>query len=123
MSSEKRDPEQRLWRWFLMLHAIIFAGVWAGGLYELVAYPYLISKFFAPVALLWVPFFLLHMAAYSFYAGRRGSAEKERQAYREGVADALRQLRATMPERAQRLSIQEEEELFNAAEPEKRKRL
>lgn len=71
------------------------------------------------ILFLWTPLFLLHVATHFHHAGGANAVMRERQAYRDGFADAMNQ-RSSPPDVIDLLSLHDEDELLEV--PEKRKR-
>jgi hypothetical protein len=122
MSSNKRI-ERRLWRWSLMLHSTFFTLWWALAFYLLAFVPpYQVDRTFPLILLMWLPFFILHLAAYFHYTARPNTVDIERQAYRDGFADGMHE-RANLSDgnNTGHLSVDDEGELVEEV-PELRKR-
>jgi hypothetical protein len=109
---------QRAWKVLLIVHLICYEiffifsidGFKFGGDY---VYQYFIALLF------WTPILLLHVGVTYYQTGRGDITALERKAYRDGFADAVRQLE-DRSYNAQRLALDDEGELVEL--PEKRKR-
>jgi hypothetical protein len=112
--------ESRLRRILLLVHGLLYAGCWILALQYLSTLNLSDSAFHSYtmgilVALLWTPFFILHIAIHAYLSGRRSS--NERAIYREGFIDAMSQM-ADRSFDASRLTLDDEGELVEV----KRKR-
>lgn len=96
--------------WFLALIALI-------NLFSVDHDPTLAK--FAAVVLLWLPILALHVIAHISSGRQIRSLEKEREGYREGFADAVRQL-VNRQDVVERLALDDEDELFELLEKPKR---
>ncbi len=100
---------QRVLKLLLLLHMIAYEvffiyaidGFKFGGSY---VHDYFIGL------LIWTPIMLLHVGATYYQIGRGDISKLERDAYRDGFADAMRQLGAPQ-ERIERLALDDEGEL------------
>lgn len=120
---KRRQPESRLWNVLLLVHLLLYVCCWVLALYYLSTlntsdfafHTYTMGIF---VALAWTPLLLLHVGIHYYLAGRRSTDERE--IYREGFADAMRQF-ADRSYDAQRLSLDDEGELVEFDEKRKRR--
>ncbi len=97
---------------------VIFYGLL--GLITIFSYNSMFSTPFGPIFAFWTIFFFLHMRSYYLHLGRGGGIRDERQAYRDGFNDAIHMIRSgnDVPNR---LMIDDDGELIEETEPEKRK--
>ncbi len=72
------------------------------------------------ILMLWTPLMLVHVALFYRGSGHGDARQLERQAYRDGYQDAMRQLADHSYERRQRIALDDEGELVEV--PVKRKR-
>jgi hypothetical protein len=114
MGKKNTTLERRAGRSWLMLHSAFFVVCWALAFNTLANFPpYQSDRTLPLILLIWTPFLIAHVAAYFRYAAHPDSVELERQAYREGFADGLRD-RAKMddPYDSRHLTIDDEGELI-----------
>jgi hypothetical protein len=122
---EKRKSGRRGWNLLLAVHLFVYLIAWIIA----VSFASLLwtSHFradelsFVTAVLLWLPILALHVFAH-VYTGRRRqrfSPDAERQAYREGFADAMERL-ADRAYDARRLELDDEGELVEMGEKRKR---
>ncbi len=104
----RQISEQRWWKIFLLIHLICYEIFFLYALFDFTMW-YSPQREFA-ILLLWTPALLIHVAATYYQIGRGEISKVERDAYREGIADAMKQLGAPA-ERIERLALDDEGEL------------
>src|SRR5215510_16405798 len=98
MGRKNTSLEKRLWRGSVMLHGLIFTLLWAMTFYEIAFNPSNLTYYnnsLPVMVMLWIPFLIVHIIASYHYTQRPQNMDMERQAYREGFADGMRE-RANM---------------------------
>lgn len=107
-------------RWIFRAHVFFFVLLWMAALATFTSNSYFRYEPFAPLLMMWLPFFLGHVWWYQ--GGRRAAApfeslaefsQVEREAYREGFRDAAEMLtrREAPPASLGRLAMSEDGEL------------
>ena len=108
-----------LWRILLIIHSISYIGFFIysieGFRFDSVGY---VHDYFIAL-LFWLPILLVHVAATYRHIGRGDVSAIERQAYREGLADAMQQLNRP-PDTLERLALNDESELVEMRPKRKR---
>jgi hypothetical protein len=122
--SRKQKNERRAWNLLLAAHLMVYIIFWILALYALstinvVSFSADYTHFIAAI-LLWLPVLALHVIAYVSSDRRNISPDAERQAYRDGFADAVERF-ADRAYDVQRLALDDEGELVES-EGVKRKR-
>jgi hypothetical protein len=108
--------EQRLWKLLLLIHLICYEAFFIIALSNFNTVWYTSQNNFI-ILMFWTPLLLLHVGATYYYSGRGNISRVERDAYREGYADAMRQFSDRSYD-ASRLTLDDEGELVEV----KRKR-
>ncbi len=127
MGRKNTSLEKRLWRGSVMLHGLLFTLFWAVTFYEIAFNPSNLNDYnnsLPVLVMLWIPFLIIHIIASYHYTQKPENTDLERQAYREGFADGMRE-RANIGDsyNSRRLSIDDEGELIeDMPESNKRKR-
>ncbi len=119
---KKRSNRRRAWDLLLAVHLLLYTLAWVMAIYGMLLAPPLYMMDYRNVAvivLLWLPALAVHVSLYANVA-RRESPDSERQAYREGFADAMERL-ADRSYDVSRLTLDDEGELVEVDLP-KRKR-
>lgn len=113
--SEKRTGQRMGWNLLLGIHLGAYLIVWFLALNGLAHFD--IDEFnttyshVITAALVWLPILAVHLLAYLYTGRQRQGSNAERDAYRDGFADALRQLPDTAPA-VERLGLYDEDELI-----------
>lgn len=122
MSTKQRN-ERRGWNLALASHIFVYLIMWLLAFYALSMLPTVNFStdytHFIAVVMLWLPMLGLHVIAHVSSGRQIGSLENEREAYREGFADAMRQL-ADSQDPIARLALNDEDELIELREKPKR---
>ncbi len=114
---------RRGWNLTLASHILVYTLMWFIAVYALSTLP--IVRFsanythFIALVLLWLPFLALHIVAHIVTGRQITSVENERDAYRQGFADAAREL-ADSQDSMIRLALNDEGELLELPEKPKR---
>lgn len=103
------NGSQRISKLLLWLHSIAYVILFVYAIDAFKFGSYYVHDYFI-VLLFWTPILLLHVGATYYQIGRGDISKLERDAYRDGFADAMRQLGAP-PERIERLALDDEGEL------------
>lgn len=117
----KITPEWRWWRILLLIHLIVYEVFFISALANLNRIWYDSQNNFI-ILLGWTILLLIHVGTHYYYAGRANLSALERQAYREGFADAARQF-SNQPDVIERLALDNDGELVEFLEKPKRDRL
>lgn len=107
--SRKPAGEQRVWKILLLIHIICYEIFF---IYSIDGFKFgasFVHDYFI-ILLFWTPILLLHVGATYYYGGRADLSRLEREAYRDGFADAVRQL-GSHPDAIERLALDDEGEL------------
>jgi hypothetical protein len=113
-----KDNERRWWQLLLIIHLICYEVFFIIALSNF-NYVWYTSQNNFIILLLWTPLLMLHVGATYYQRGRGDISRLEREAYREGYADAMHQLEAR-GEPIKRLGLDDEGELVEFREKEKR---
>lgn len=116
--SRKSNREWRWWEILLLIHLICYEAFFIGSLANFNHIWYASQNNFI-ILLFWTAILLLHVGTHYYHAGRANLSDLERQAYRDGFADAARQL-SIRSEAIERLTLEDEDELFELPEKQKR---
>jgi hypothetical protein len=111
--------ERQIWKLLLLIHLICYEIFF---IYTVDGFKFGSSSYvhqYVIALLFWTPILLLHVGATYYQIGRGDISALEREAYRDGFADAVRQL-GNRPDALERLTLADEDELLEL--PEKRKR-
>lgn len=123
---KKPKNARRGWNLALASHVFVYLIVWLLALYALSVLPTVNFSadhtHFIAAVMLWLPILALHVIAHVSSGRQIGSLENEREAYREGFADAVRQL-ADSRDPVARLALSDEGELIELLEKPKRDHL
>lgn len=106
------------WKILLCIHLVAYLGFFIAALSTFNQIWYASQNNFI-ILLGWTVLLLAHVGTHFYYAGRAQVGALERQAYRDGFADAVRQLSRTS-QGIERLTLEDDEDYFEL--PEKRKR-
>ncbi len=109
MSQAKRGG-QRVWKILLVIHIIVYAAFFVYALDSFKFGIWYSTQQYLIALLFWTPILLLQVAATYFQIGRGDVTRVEREAYRDGFADAVRQL-GSRPDAVERLALDDEGEL------------
>lgn len=112
-----RKNERRGWLLLLLIHLICYASFFIIALANF-NYVWYSSQNNFIALLLWTPLLLLHVGAHYYHAGRGDISRIERDAYRDGYADAMRQL-GDKSASFERLALDDEGELVDLMEKRK----
>jgi succinate dehydrogenase hydrophobic anchor subunit len=103
-----RNGARRWWQLLLAVHIILYASFFIIALTNFNFVWYMSQNNFI-FLMFWTPLLLIHVGLHFYHAGRGIISHLERQAYRDGVADALRQL-GERSEFTERLALDDEGE-------------
>lgn len=106
---ENTKQRRRAGRLFLLVHIICYELFF---LYTFIGTATLELRGNIFILLLWTPLLLVHTAVTYYLRGRSGISRLEREAYRDGYADAMRQT-GERPEPIGRLALDEDGELVD----------
>lgn len=119
----KRNPERRQWNLLFFTHTIMWLIGWGVGIHITSISDYSETFVAGLFLLMWTILFAVHASVFYYTKGRGDSAERERQAYRDGFNDAMRHLQnADAPAFAHPLALDEDGELVELPLESKRKR-
>jgi hypothetical protein len=125
--NEKLSREQRTRKLLLLANLICYEAFFVFSIINLhypgFNYPWYLNQRNFIVLLFWTGLLLLHVGATYYQRGRGSISQIERDAYRDGFADAMRQL-GSQADAVERLSLDDEGELVELPmqPPAKRKR-
>ncbi len=119
--NRKTSPEWRLWKSLLLIHIAGYEAFFIASLANFNSVWYAAQNNFI-ILLFWTAILLLHVGMHYYHLGRSGLGTLERQAYRDGFADAVRQL-ANRQDGIDRRALNDESELLEIVEKPKRDRL
>lgn len=120
--SEKLKKPPRRGRRLLAAHTIIYLVLWATAIHAIAMLPVVgfshdYTQFIAMV-MLWLPFFLTHLAVYFWRRPPALTREQDREAYRQGFTDAVRLLpNIRQTDAAERLAIMDDESSESIEKP------
>jgi hypothetical protein len=122
---EKHRNKRGSWNILLGVHLGAYLIVWFFALhgianFDLAEYTATYSHVIT-AALVWLPVLAVHLAVYLYMGKQEHIPDGERQAYRDGFADAMRQFR-DHGDTVERLALDDEGEAEWVEVPEKRKR-
>lgn len=113
-----QNAARRWWQLLLLIHLIAYSGFFIIALSNF-NYVWYISQNNFIILLFWLPLLLIHVGVHSYHTGRGDISKLERQAYREGLADAMQQT-GQRDKRTERLMVDDEGELVELVEKRKR---
>ena len=113
-----KQREQRAWQLLLLIHVICYEAFFIFALSNFNFVWYTSQNNFI-ILLFWTPLLLLHVGATYYQRGRGDISQVERDAYRDGYADAMRQL-SGRGEPNERLTLDDEGELVDVPIKQKR---
>ena len=120
---KEKDNPRRSQRLLLFTHTLLWLIGWGFGIHFVAVLDYNGSLITGIILFFWTLIFILHCLLYSTPANRTNALEQERQAYRDGFNDALRQLQNQGISRYESAHLLEEDDELIEWEPEgKRKR-
>lgn len=121
--SKQQKYTRRGWNLALASHVFVYLIMWLLALYALSVLPAVNFSYdhthFIAAVMLWLPILALHVIAHVSSGRQISSLENEREAYREGFADAVRQF-ANRQDMVERLALDEDDELLELLEKPKR---
>ena len=103
------NGSQRLLKIVLLVHLICY-GIFFIAAIDGFKFDLLTAQPRVFILLFWTPILLLHVGATYYQIGRGDISKLEREAYRDGFADAMKQL-GSPSERIERLALDDEGEL------------
>ncbi len=107
---KKPGGEQRVWKTLLLIHVLCYEAFFIYALDSFkFGYWYTTQQDFI-ILMIWSLILMLHLAVTYYHSGRGDISRLEREAYRDGFADAMRQL-GNRPDAVERLALDDEGEL------------
>ena len=121
--SKKRKESRRGLNFLLQAHLLLYLIAWCLALYYLSMLPMFSFTadytHFIAIVMLWLPFLALHVIVHITSMRQGVNVADERQAYRDGFADAVQQL-AHRPDLIERLALDDDSEWVEIEEKPKR---
>ena len=112
------NGSQRIWKSLLLIHIICYEAFFIYALDSFKFSHWWSTQNYFIILMFWTLILLLHVGATYYQIGRGDIGKLERDAYRDGFADAVKQL-GSPADRIERLALDEEGELVEVP---KRKR-
>ncbi len=110
MNKHKRSAGQQLSQIVLMLHGLLYTLGWGLAFYTILRGG---SSMYQLIIMVWSLLLIVHVGVHFYFNGQNAQVETteiERQAYRDGFADAMRQLQQEQGS-SSRLALDEDGEL------------
>lgn len=117
--SQKPGDTRRVWKILLLIHAIVYEAFFIYALDSFKFGSWYSTQQYFIILMFWSLILLLHTSATYFQIGRGDISRIERDAYRDGFADAVRQL-GSRADRVERLMLDDEGEMVEMGEKRKR---
>jgi hypothetical protein len=115
-----RRPLVGVWKLLLLIHLIPYEAYFITPLRNIQSAPYNMQSNFT-ILLVWTVLLFAHVGVTFYYSGRGDITRLERDAYREGYTDAVRQF-SDRPYEARRLALDDEGELIEVPEEKPKRR-